>query len=249
MCSDVMLGNVTRLPYWAEVSNVALVGCPKAAWRNLMTSFVLGNSYMLIAVSAMSMLGLIVGSSTMVTIHNPLSSHRPWRDGGEIEEMLMSLAWKTFTPCCPVKNTVKYPLFANVHTLMSALWRIPGTVTASLAPLERARVGSNAVLDAGSSVLLAVMKTLSNGLLSCIPRGELPKVLDAPESNMACVIVGVYMQAMIARFVLVQVCIWYCMVDGQTVAQNIFLLKIQGVDLFLSKEISLFLHHSFANDE
>ena len=71
---------------------------------------------------------------------------------------------------------------------MSALWCIPGTATASLSPLERARVGSNAVLDAGSSVPLAVTTTLSDGPVSCIPRPELTKVLDAPESNMACVI-------------------------------------------------------------
>ena len=94
MFSGVMLGNVTRLPCWAEVSNVALVGCPNAAWRNLTTSFVLGNSYMLIAVSASSMFGLIVGSSAMVTIHNPPSSRHPWRAGGAIEEMMTSLAWK-----------------------------------------------------------------------------------------------------------------------------------------------------------
>ena len=121
MFSGVMLGNVTRLPCWAAVSNVALVGCPKAAWRNLMTSCVLGNSYTLIAVLATSMLGLICGSLAMVTIHNPLSSRHPWRAGGAIEEMLTSLAWKTFTPCCPGKNTVVYPLFVNVATLMSAL--------------------------------------------------------------------------------------------------------------------------------
>jgi hypothetical protein len=56
-------------------------------------------------------------------------------------------------------HTVVYPLFANVDMLMSALWYIPGTTAAFLAPLERARVGSNAVLDAGSSVLSAVTTT------------------------------------------------------------------------------------------
>ncbi len=41
----------------------------------------------------------------------------------------------------------------------------------------------------------------------------------------------------------------YRMVDGRTVAQSIFSLKIQGVDLFLSQEISSFSHHSFTNDK
>ena len=82
--------------------------------------------------------------------------------GGAIEEMLTLLTLKTFTPCCPGKNTVVYPLFANVATLMSGLWRIPGTTTASLAPLEMVRVGSNAVLDAGSLVPLAVTTALLN---------------------------------------------------------------------------------------
>jgi len=154
MFSGVMLGNVARLPCWAAVSNVALVEDPNTEWRNLTTSFVFGKSYMLIAVLAMSMLWLIVGlfaSSEMITIHNLLSSRHPWRAGGAIAEILTSLAWKTFTPCCPGKNIVVYPLFANVDTLMSALWRIPGTTTASLAPLERVQVDSSAVFDAGSS--------------------------------------------------------------------------------------------------
>ena len=131
---------------------------------------------------------LIVGSSATVTIHNPLSSSHPWRAGGAIAEMLTSLAWKTFTPCCQGKNIVVYPLFANVDMLMSALWRIPGTTTASLAPLERARVDSSAVFDAGSSDPLAVTTNLLDGPVSCIPPPELTNVLDAPESNMACVI-------------------------------------------------------------
>jgi hypothetical protein len=98
MFSGVMPGNVTRLPFWAAVNNVALVGFPNEAWRNLTTSFV-------IAVSVTSrMFWLIVVSSVTDTIHNPLSSHRPWRAGGAIEEMLLSLAWKTFTPSCPGKN-------------------------------------------------------------------------------------------------------------------------------------------------
>ena len=121
---------------------------------------------------------LIVGSSATVTIHNPLSSCHPWRAGGAIAEMLTLLAWKTFTPCCQGKNIVVYPLFANVDMLMSALWLIPGTTTASLAPLERARVGSSAVLDAGSSVPLAVTTILLDGPVSCIPCPELTKVLD-----------------------------------------------------------------------
>jgi len=77
-----------------------------------------------------------------------------------------------------------YPLFANVATR----WLIPGTTIASLAPLERARVGSSAVLDAGSSVPLAVTTILLDGPVSCIPHPELTNVLDAPESNMASVI-------------------------------------------------------------
>ena len=142
-----MLGNVRMLPCWAE-GNVALGGCPNAACRNRTISFVLGNLYTLIAVSATSMLGLIVGSSTMGTIHNPLPSCHPWRAGSAVEEMTTLSAWKTSTPCCPGKNTVVYPLFANVDTLISACWLIPGMTTASLAPLESAQVDSNAVLDA-----------------------------------------------------------------------------------------------------
>jgi hypothetical protein len=49
-------------------------------------------------------------------------------------------------------------------------------------------VGSSAVLDAGSSVPLAVTTILLDGPVSCIPCPELTKVLDAPESNMVCVI-------------------------------------------------------------
>ena len=71
---------------------------------------------------------------------------------------------------------------------MSALWLIPGTTIASLAPLERARVGSRALLDARSSVPLAVTTILLDGPVSCIPHPELTNVLDAPESNMASVI-------------------------------------------------------------
>jgi hypothetical protein len=55
MFSGVMPGNVTRLPCWAAVNNVALVGVPNTAWRYLTTSFVFGKSYMLIAVSGTSM--------------------------------------------------------------------------------------------------------------------------------------------------------------------------------------------------
>jgi len=91
-------------------------------------------------------------------------------------------------PSCPGKKTVLYPLFANVAMLMSALWLIPGTAIASLAPLERACVGSSAVLDAGSLVLLAVTTILLDGPVSCVPRPELTNVLDATESNMASVI-------------------------------------------------------------
>jgi len=72
--------------------------------------------------------------------------------------------------------------------LMSALWLILGTTIASLAPLERARGGSSAVLDAGTLVPLAVTTILLDGLVSSIPRPELTNVLDAPESIMASVI-------------------------------------------------------------
>ena len=81
-----------------------------------------------------------------------------------------------------------YPLFSNVAMLMSALWLILGTTIASLAPLERARVGSSAVLDTGSLVLLAVTTILLDGPVSCIPSPELTIVLVVPESNMASVI-------------------------------------------------------------
>ena len=84
MFSGVMPGNVTRLPCWAAVSNVALVGVPNAAWRNLTTSFVFGFLYTLIAVSATSMFWLIVVSSVTGTIHNPLLSRHPWRAGGMV---------------------------------------------------------------------------------------------------------------------------------------------------------------------
>ena len=72
--------------------------------------------------------------------------------------------------------------------LMSALWHIPGTTTASLAPLETVWVGSNAVLDAGSLVPSAMTITLLDVPVSCIPCPELTKCLDASESNMDCVI-------------------------------------------------------------
>ncbi len=143
-----MPGNVTRLPCWAAVSNVACGGCPNAECRNLTTSFVLGNSYTPIAASAMSMPGLIVGSSMIGTIHNLLSSRHPWRAGGALGDMKTSLARKISTPSCPGKNTVMYPLFANVAMLISAVWLIPGTIIASLAPLESARVDRSPVLVA-----------------------------------------------------------------------------------------------------
>jgi hypothetical protein len=72
--------------------------------------------------------------------------------------------------------------------LMSALWLIPGPTIASLTPLERAQVGSSAVLGAGSLVPLAVTTILLDGPVSCIPSPELTNVLDAPESNMASAI-------------------------------------------------------------
>eukprot|EP00956_Cyclotella_meneghiniana_P034299 scaffold103213_cov41-Cyclotella_meneghiniana.AAC.1 len=57
---------------------------------------------------------------------------------------------------------------------------------ASLAPLESARIGSNAVFDAGSSDPSAVTTTLSDVPVSFMPYLVLINVLDAPESNMAC---------------------------------------------------------------
>ena len=167
---------------------LACVECPNAACRNLMTSFMLGNLYPPIAVSATLMPGLMVGSSTIGTIHNPLPSRHPWRAGGAVEDMTTSLAWKTSTPFCPGKNTVMYPLFANVDTLISVFWLIPGTTIASLAPLESARVDRNVVLVAQSFVPPAVTTTLSEGLVSCNPCREFTNILDAPESNIPCVI-------------------------------------------------------------
>ena len=73
---------------------------------------------------------------TIGTIHNPLPSHHyhPWRAGGAVEDMTMPLAQKTSMPSCPGKNTVMYLLFANVDTLISAGWLIPGITIVSLAP-------------------------------------------------------------------------------------------------------------------
>ena len=88
----------------------------------------------------------------------------------------------------PGKKTVVYPLLANVATLMSDGWLIPGTTIASLAPLVRARVWSSAVLDAASSPPLAKTTILSDGPVSCIPCPELTTVLVVPESNIASVI-------------------------------------------------------------
>jgi len=99
--------------------------------------------------------------------------------------MTTLLAPKTSTPLFPGKKTVVYPLLANVPTLMSAGWLIPGTTIASLAPLERARVWSSAVLDAASLPPLATTTILSYGPMSCSPHPELTTVLVVPESNMA----------------------------------------------------------------
>ena len=143
-----MPGNVTRLPFWAAVNNVALGGFPNEAWRNLTTSFVFGKSYTLIAVSVTSMFWLIVVSSVTDTIHNPLSSHRPWRAGGAIEEMLLSLAWKTFTPSCPGKNNYSCVsiVFQRGHALECSLahswdnYCLPGTLGEG-AGLEQRSIG------------------------------------------------------------------------------------------------------------
>lgn len=63
--------------------------------------------------------------------------------------------------------------------------------------LGDAQVDSNTVLDAGSSVLLAVTMALFKHPVSCIPCHELTYVLDAPESNMAWVIVSCVASALI----------------------------------------------------
>eukprot|EP00956_Cyclotella_meneghiniana_P029602 scaffold72355_cov30-Cyclotella_meneghiniana.AAC.1 len=57
---------------------------------------------------------------------------------------------------------------------------------ASLAPLESARIGSNAVFDAGSSDPLAVTTTLLDDPVSFMPYLLLTNVFEAPESNIAC---------------------------------------------------------------
>ena len=59
---------------------------------------------------------------------------------------------------------------------------------ASLAPLESALIGSNAVFEAGSSDPSAVTTTLSDVPVSFVPCFELMNVFEAPESNMACLI-------------------------------------------------------------
>jgi hypothetical protein len=127
----------------------------------------------------------MVGSSTIGTIHNPLPSHHPRRAGGAVEDMTMLLAWKTSTPSCPGQNTAMSPLFANVDSLISAFWLIPGSTIASLAPLESARVNRNVVLVARSFVPPAVTTTLLEGPVSCNPCREFTNVLDAPESKSA----------------------------------------------------------------
>ncbi len=101
------------------MSNVALVGYPKEACRYLTTSFVLGNSYTPMAALVMLGSDLECNLSVICTIHNTLLS-RPCRAGGAVEDMAISLAWNTFTPSCPDKKIVMYPLFANVDTLISA---------------------------------------------------------------------------------------------------------------------------------
>jgi hypothetical protein len=111
--------------------------------------------------------------------------------GGAVADMLTSLALNTFTPCCPGKKTVVYPLFANVATLISAPCFIPGTTIASLAPLESARVDSIPVFVALSVVPPAVTTTLSDGPVSCSPIFEFTNVFDAPESNIASVMASV----------------------------------------------------------
>jgi hypothetical protein len=101
--------------------------------------------------------------------------------------MTTSLARKTSTPLFPGKKMVVYPLFANVETLISAGWLIPGTTIASLAPLESARVDRSPVFVAWSFVPPAVTTTLSERPVSCNPCREFTNIFDEPESNMACV--------------------------------------------------------------
>ena len=67
---------------------------------------------------------------------------------------------------------------------------MPGMTRASQAPLESARVGNKTVWDAGCSVPSAVMTTLLDNPVRCIPHRKLTNVLDAPESNIACVILS-----------------------------------------------------------
>ena len=96
--STVRPGKVTRLPFRAAVSNVAFVGKPSAACKNLTTSFVVGNSYTFIAGLATSGAGLTVASSTMGTIHRPLAFLHPWSTGGALWVSVMLRCGCTVTP-------------------------------------------------------------------------------------------------------------------------------------------------------
>ena len=73
-------------------------------------------------------------------------------------------------------------------TLIKASCVMPGTTTASWAPLERADVGSNAIWEAGSLLPFAVTTTLFDNQVSCSPLLDLTNVFEAPESNIASVI-------------------------------------------------------------
>ncbi len=72
--------------------------------------------------------------SVISTIHMPLLFRHPWRAGGAVEDMATSLALKTFTPSCPGKKTVVYPLCKHRNTHQCWLThardhdRLPGTL-------------------------------------------------------------------------------------------------------------------------
>lgn len=84
MLVGVKLGNVTRLSLHAAVSNMAFVGNPSDACKNLTISFVEGNSYTLIADSAISRLGDGVRSWASGTIQRPSIPCHHWITVGEL---------------------------------------------------------------------------------------------------------------------------------------------------------------------
>ena len=94
----VSAGNVTRLPLRIAVSNVAFVGNPSAACKNLTTSFVDGNSYTFIATSASLGAGLHIGASTIGTVQSPPASLHPWSKAGLFKVSSKSSMSCTVTP-------------------------------------------------------------------------------------------------------------------------------------------------------